>query len=311
MNTQSTNFQDRWLSPKGLLKVSVVVAIITIALKTLAWWLTSSVGLLSDAMESLVNLASAMFGLMMVTVAQTPADDDHPYGHHKAEYFSSGFEGILIMVAALGIVWMAIDRLLDPKPLETIGLGLVLSVVSSALNGWLAWVMMRVAKAQNSIALMADSKHLMADVWTASAVVVGLVLAVATHLIWLDSIVAIGVALVILKEGFALVWESSQGLMDEALNPKSRQIIQEVLDGFAHQDVIRFDHVVTRKSGQRCYVELHMHMPASWSLGRAAALRFNVEQALMSSMPGLRATIELLPSNMESNFATHAESEKH
>ena len=311
MNTQPSSFEERWLSPKGLLKVSVLVAIVTIALKTLAWWLTSSVGLLSDAMESLVNLASAMFGLMMVTVAQTPADDDHPYGHHKAEYFSSGFEGILIMVAALGIVWMAVDRLLDPKPLETIGLGLVLSVVSSGLNGWLAWVMMRVAKSQNSIALMADSKHLMADVWTASAVVVGLVLAVATHLIWLDSVVAMGVALVILKEGFSLLWESSQGLMDEALDPNSRQIIQEVLDGFSHHDVIRFDHVVTRKSGQRCYVELHMHMPASWSLGRAAALRFNVEQALMSSMPGLRATIELLPSNMESSFETHAESEKH
>ncbi len=311
MTPNPTSFEERWLSPKGLLKVSVLVAIVTIALKTLAWWLTSSVGLLSDAMESLVNLASAMFGLMMVTVAQTPADDDHPYGHHKAEYFSSGFEGILIMVAALGIVWMAIDRLLEPRPLETIGLGLVLSVVSSGLNGWLSWVMMRVAKAQNSIALMADSKHLMADVWTASAVVVGLVLAVATQLMWLDSVVALGVALVILKEGFSLVWESSQGLMDEALDPKSRELIQEVLEGFAHHDVIRFDHVVTRKSGQRCYVELHMHMPASWSLGRAAALRFNVEQALMSSMPGLRATIELLPSDMESHFETHPESEKY
>ena len=311
MTPNPTSFEERWLSPKGLLKVSVLVAIVTIALKTLAWWLTSSVGLLSDAMESLVNLASAMFGLMMVTVAQTPADDDHPYGHHKAEYFSSGFEGILIMVAALGIVWMAIDRLLEPRPLETIGLGLVLSLVSSGLNGWLSWVMMRVAKAQNSIALMADSKHLMADVWTASAVVVGLVLAVATQLMWLDSVVALGVALVILKEGFSLVWESSQGLMDEALDPKSRELIQEVLEGFAHHDVIRFDHVVTRKSGQRCYVELHMHMPASWSLGRAAALRFNVEQALMSSMPGLRATIELLPSDMESHFETHPESEKY
>lgn len=311
MSHEATSFEERWLSPKGLLKVSVVVAFVTIALKTLAWWLTSSVGLLSDAMESLVNLASAMFGLMMVTVAQTPADDDHPYGHHKAEYFSSGFEGILIMVAALGIVWMAVDRLLQPKPLETIGLGLVLSVVSSGLNGWLAWVMMRVAKAQHSIALMADSKHLMADVWTASAVVVGLMLAVATHLIWIDSLVAMGVALVILKEGFALLWESSQGLMDEALEPESRELIQAVLEDFAHQDVIRFDHVVTRKSGQRCYVELHMHMPASWSLGRAAAVRFNVEQALMGAVPGLRATIELLPSNMESHFESHAEADPH
>ena len=127
-----------WLTPKRLLTASVVVALLTITLKTLAWWITGSVGLLSDAMESLVNLASAIFGLVMVTIAARPADDDHPYGHHKAEYFSSGFEGILIIVAALGIIWAAVQRVFDPQPLEQLGWGLGLSVLSSALNGLLA-----------------------------------------------------------------------------------------------------------------------------------------------------------------------------
>ena len=142
----------------------MVVAIITIAMKTWAWWITDSVGLLSDAMESLVNLASAIFGLMMVTLASLPADEEHPYGHHKAEYFSSGFEGILIGVAALGIVWAAVERLLHPQAVGLLGWGLTLSVLSSALNGLLSWIMKTVAQEHRSIALMADSKHLMADV---------------------------------------------------------------------------------------------------------------------------------------------------
>ena len=150
---------SKLLTPKALLGASVGVAVVTIALKTLAWWLTDSVGLLSDAMESLVNLASAMFGLLMVTVAERPADEDHPYGHHKAEYFSSGFEGILIIVAGLGIVWAAAHRLVDPQPLEQVGLGLALSVASSALNGVLAWVMFYSAKLHRSMALDADARH--------------------------------------------------------------------------------------------------------------------------------------------------------
>ena len=173
MNTR-THSASKWLTPQGLLGVSVVVAIVTIALKTLAWWLTDSVGLLSDAMESVVNLASAVFGLMMVTVASRPADEEHPYGHHKAEYFSSGFEGILIVVASLGIVWAASHRFFDPQPIEQVGVGLTLSIISSALNGVLAWVMFRAAKAHRSVALQADAKHLVTDVWTSAGVVVGI-----------------------------------------------------------------------------------------------------------------------------------------
>lgn len=293
-------------TPRTLMWASVVVAIMTITLKTLAWWITDSVGLLSDAMESLVNLASAIFGLVMVTVAAQPPDDEHPYGHHKAEYFSSGFEGILIIVAALGIIWAASHRIFDPQPIEQVGLGLALSVGSSALNGLLAWVMFDAAKRHRSIALEADAKHLVTDVWTSVGVVIGIAMVSFTGWLWLDAVVAIGVALNILKEGVHLIWRSSQGLMDEAVEPEVIATIQETLAGFAHQRgevaIIRFDHVTTRKAGQRRFVDLHMHMPASWTLGRAAALRTSVEQALMSAVPGLRASIQLLPSDVEAHF---------
>ena len=294
------------LTPRRLLMASVVVALVTIALKTLAWYVTGSVGLLSDALESLVNLASAIFGLVMVTIAARPADDDHPYGHHKAEYFSSGFEGILIIAAALGIVWTAGHRLFDPQPLEQVGWGLALSVASSALNGLLAWVMFQAARAHRSIALEADAKHLVTDVWTSAGVVIGIALVQVTGWLWLDALVAIGVALNILKEGVHLIWRSSQGLMDEAVEPEVLATIQDTLAVFASSSgetpIIRFDHLNTRKAGQRRFVDMHMHMPAQWSLGRAAAVRASVEQALMSAVPGLRATIQLLPSDVEAHF---------
>ena len=262
-------------SAKTLLWASVVVAIITITLKTLAWYITDSVGLLSDAMESFVNLASAIFALMMVTIAQRPADEDHPYGHHKAEYFSSGFEGILIIAAALGIIWVAGHRLFDPQPIEQVGWGLALSVLSSALNGLLAWVMFRAAKEHRSIALEADAKHLVTDVWTSVGVVVGIALVHFTGWLWLDPLVAMGVAANILKEGFHLLWRSSQGLMDEAVEPEVMAAIQQTLEACVAANggagVIRFDHVSTRRAGQRRFVDLHMHMPAWGRLLRCAA----------------------------------------
>ncbi len=293
------------MSPKGWLVVSAVVALVTITLKTLAWWLTDSIGLLSDAMESVVNLASAMFGLLMVTLAAQPADEEHPYGHHKAEYFSAGFEGILILVAALGIIWAALHRLWDPQPVQQIGLGLALSVISSALNGWLAWVLFRAAQQHRSIALEADAQHLVSDVWTSAGVVVGMVMVSLSGWLWLDAAVAIGVALNILREGVHLVSRAFQGLMDQAVEPEVQAHIRAVLAEFEDQrgeaQIVRFDHVITRKAGQRRFVDLHMHMPASWTLGHAAALRLRVEQALMSAVPGLRASIQLLPSDVEAH----------
>jgi cation diffusion facilitator family transporter len=281
------------LSPQLLLRASIVVALLTIALKTLAWWITDSVGLLSDAMESLVNLASAVFALLMVTIARRPADADHPYGHHKAEYFSSGFEGLMIIVAALGIIWASVQRILTPHPLDELGWGLTLSV--------LAWAMLQSGREHRSIALEGDARHLITDVWTSAGVVIGVGLVALTQWNWLDPAVAIGVALNILREGAALMWKSSQGLMDEALEPEVMDEIQKTLATFKHH-TIRFDHISSRRSGQRRFVDLHMHMPASWTLGRAAAVRTSVEQALMSAVPGLRATIQLLPSDVEAHF---------
>ncbi len=288
-------------SPRTLLRASIAVAVITIVLKTLAWVVTDSVGLLSDAMESFVNLASAIFALLMVTIAQRPADNEHPYGHHKAEYFSSGFEGVLIIGAAAGIIWAAVQRLLEPQPVEQLGWGLALSIFSSGLNGLLAWVMFKAGKEHRSIALEADARHLVTDVWTSVGVVVGLAAVMLTGWLWLDPVVAIGVALNILKEGVHLMWRSSQGLMDEAVEPDVLAQIRRTLAEFEHR-TIRFDHLTTRKAGRRRFVDLHMHMPASWSLGRAAAVRTSVEQALMSAVPGLRASIQLLPSDVEAHF---------
>jgi cation diffusion facilitator family transporter len=284
------------------LKISIAVAVATIVLKTAAWWLTGSVGLLSDAMESVVNLAGAMFALAMVTIAARPPDDDHPFGHHKAEYFSSGFEGALIFAAAMAIIWAAVDRLFHPQPLERLSLGLALSVVSSVMNGVLAWAMLRKAHQHRSMALEADARHLFTDVWTSVGVVVGLVLAGVTGWQWLDPVVAIGVAANVAREGFGLVRRSTDGLMDRAVEPEVQRQIDEVLAGFAHPNTLRFDHISTRRAGQRRFVDLHMHMPAGWSLQRAAALRTSVEQALMSAVPGLRATIQLLPMDVEAHF---------
>ena len=283
------------------LKLSIAVALATIVLKTAAWWVTDSVSLLSDALESLVNLAGAMFALAMVTWAAQPPDEEHPYGHHKAEYFSSGFEGVLIFAAALAIIWAAAHRLHDPQPIEAVGLGIALAVVSSALNGALAWSMLRKAREVNSTALEADARHLVTDVWTSMGVVVGLLAVKATGWLWLDGAVAIAVALNILREGASLVWGAADGLMDRALEPEQRAEIDRVLAGFAHQ-AVRFDHVVTRRAAQRRYVDLHMHMPPAWTLGRAAAERLAVEQALMAAVPGLRASIQLLPLDAEAHF---------
>ena len=286
---------------KTLLRLSIATALVTIAVKGLAWWITGSVGLLSDAMESFVNLASALFAVAMVTIAQRPADADHPFGHTKAEYFSSGFEGLLIAGAAVAIIWAAARRLLAPQPIESLGWGLSLTIASSLLNWALAHRMMIGARAHRSIALEADARHLYTDVWTSVGVVLGLVIVHLTGWLVLDPLIAIAVALNILREGGRLAWRSIEGLMDTAVESDVRAEIDRTLARFAHS-TIRFDHIVTRRAGRRRFVDMHMHMPGGWSLRRAATLRGEVEQALMSDVHGLRASIQLLPSDVEAHF---------
>jgi cation diffusion facilitator family transporter len=250
-----------------------------------------------------VNLASASFALAMVTIAARPPDEGHPYGHHKAEYFSAAFEGFLIFGAAALIIWFAVVRLLNPQPLERLGWGMSLSVLSSAFNGALALLLFKAARTHRSIALEADARHLRTDVWTSIGVLVGVAAVALTGWLWLDPAIAIAVGLNILREGFRLVWRSSQGLMDEALDSETLAALHAALERIKAQapegDRLRFDDVVTRRAGQRLFADLHLHVPGDWTLQRAAALRDLVEQALMDAVPGLRVTIQLLPLGME------------
>ena len=288
---------SRWTTPENLLRISVVVAIATIGFKTVAWAVSGSVGLLSDALESLVNLVGALFALGMVTIAKRPADDDHPYGHTKAEYFSAGFEGLLIFGAAMAILWASVDRLLHPQPLEQLGWGLVLSLISTALNGGLAVVMLRAARQHRSAALEGDGRHLLTDVWTSVGVVLGLLLAMWTGWHWLDAVLGIAVALHILKEGGKLVWLSSQGLMDEAIDADTLATIDACVRRFEAErgGAVHSDRLNTRRAGAINFIDLHLHMPGDWSLAHATRLRMELEAALLRDVPNARITVEILP----------------
>lgn len=290
--------------PKTLLFISACVAVLTILLKMGAWYVTGSVGFLSDGLESFVNLAGAVFALVMVIIAERPADSDHPHGHHKAEYFSSGFEGLLIIIAALSILWMAVNRLLHPQPLEQLGWGMGLSLISTLINGGMAWVLLKAAQEHRSIALEADGKHLHTDVYTSIGVIAGLGLATVTGWQWLDPLIALLIALNILREGWRLLHRSSQGLMDSTASSEVNQLIHDTLKRFESHDAhgrpeVFFDHIMTRAAGQRNFVAMHLHLPAHWSLRAAAELRNQVEQALIAAVPTLQATIELMPCDLE------------
>lgn len=291
------------MSVQRWLHLSIAAALATIGLKTLAWWLTGSVGLLSDAMESFVNLAAAVFALWMVTVAHAPPDDEHPYGHAKAQYFSSGFEALLILGASAGIAWTAAHRFADPQPIAQPALGVALSMVSSVINGVVAWMLMRASREHHSIALEADARHLYTDVWTSIGVAVGVFLVQATGWLWLDPLLALGVAANITREAWGLLRRSVDGLMDHALEPQEQAALDAALARLAQEQgppgTVRFDHVRGRRAAQDKFCQLHMHVPGDWSLARAAAARAVAERELMATVPGLRVTIELLPRNVE------------
>ena len=281
------------------LYVSLAAAFVVIALKLGAWHLTGSVGFLSDALESLVNVVAAGFALLMVAIAGRPPDTDHPYGHTKAEYFSSALEGLLIGVAALGIAAEAVRRLLAPHPVHMVELGAVLNVAATLINLAVARWMLGGARHLRSIVLEADARHLLADVWTSAGVVLGVLLVPLTGWLWLDPVVGIVVAGHIVGEAWRLVARSVDGLMDRSLPDSDLAEVEQVLGRFRSED-LRFDHVRTRRAGTRRFVGMHMHMPAHWSLGRAAACRLQVERALTQHVAGLVVTIEMLPQGQES-----------
>ncbi|CQR38170.1 conserved membrane hypothetical protein [Thiomonas arsenitoxydans] len=287
------------MQARTYLRASLLAAIIVISLKLLAWKVTGSVGFLSDAMESIVNVAAAAFALFIVRIAEAPPDADHPYGHTKAEYFSSGVEGLLIGVAAALILIEAAKRLTHPQPISDVPLGAAISAAATVINLGVALWMLRGARRLRSIVIEADARHLLTDVWTSVGVIVAVMLVPLTGWLWLDPVIGIVVALHILREAFSLVKRSVDGLMDKSMDDADLAGLQAVLDRFRSND-LRFDHVRTRVAGTRRFASMHLHMPGGWSLQRAADCRYAVEKALIEAYPGMTVTIEMLTSAQES-----------
>ena len=266
--------------------LSIAAALATIALKTVAYVLTGSVGLLSDAVESIVNLVGAVMALSMLTVASRPADEDHSYGHSKAEYFSSGVEGTLILVAALSIAVAAGRRLLAPQPLEQIGVGLAVSVVASLINLAVALVLLRAGRQHHSITLEANAQHLFTDVWTSAGVIVGVAAVAGTGWLRLDPIVALLVAGNILWTGTRIVRKSVLGLMDTALPPEELVAVKAALDSHLN-DGIEYHALRTRQSGARRFVSLHVLVPGEWTVHRGHALLEDLEARIRAAVPNV------------------------
>jgi len=266
--------------------LSIGAALTTIALKSGAYFLTGSVGLLSDAVESLVNLAGAVMALIMLTIAARPADDDHVYGHSKAEYFASATEGFLILAAAIGIMWAAIQRLINPHPLEQLGIGLTVSVTASLVNFVVARILLKAGKQQHSITLEADAHHLMTDVWTSVGVIGGVAIAGFTGWNILDPLVAIAVALNIIWTGFQLVKRSVSGLMDEALPKSDQQKIKDVMRKYNEKGV-NFHALRTRQAAARRFISVHILVPGRWTVHAAHHVAEDFEADIRSALGGV------------------------
>jgi cation diffusion facilitator family transporter len=274
--------------------LSIGAALLTIALKTWAYFLTGSVGLLSDAAESVVNLVAAIIATWAVTYAAKPPDEAHSFGHYKAEYFSSGVEGALILVAATSIAIAAWERLQHPQPLEQLGIGLALTLIATALNGALAFAMLRASKRLRSITLRADAHHLLADVWTSGGVVLGLILVPITHWLILDPIIAFVVAANIVWTGFNLLRETGAGLLDTAMPEPERRIVADILANYASQG-IQFHALRTRVAGSRRFVALHVLVPGAWTVKQGHDLCEEIELRIGRSLPGTYVFTHLEP----------------
>lgn len=284
-----------------LLWLSVAAAVATITLKTVAWLLTGSVGLLSDAAESVVNLVAAVVAMAALRWASKPADEEHAYGHQKAEYFSAGVEGALILVAAGTIAAAAAVRLLDPQPIDQVGIGLVVSAVASAINFAVGFVLLRAGRRARSIVLEADGRHLMTDVWTSAGVIVGVAAVALTGWERLDPLIALAVAVNILVTGGGLVRRSAGGLMDRALEDTELHLVEEALDGFRRSGV-HFHALRTRQAGSRAFVEMHVLVPGAWTVQRGHDLAEEVEAAVREALPHAHVTTHIEPAEDPRSF---------
>jgi len=282
--------------------LSIAAAVVTMGIKFVSYLITGSVGLLSDALESSVNLVAAIGALVALTIAARPADAEHAYGHAKAEYFSALAEGIMIILAAATIVWTAVERLLHPQALEQVGIGLAVSMVAAAINLVVAQVLRRAGRAHRSITLEADGKHLMTDVWTSVGVLVGVGLVALTGIERLDPVVAIAVAINIVVSGVGLVRRSTQGLMDAALPEEQRDAVAAVLATHANSST-QFHGLRTRQAGHRSFMSVHVLVPGAWTVQRAHDLAERVERDLRATVPDLTVVTHIEPLEDPRSFA--------
>lgn len=263
--------------------LSLGAAAATIALKLAAYWLTDSVGLLSDALESIVNLVAALVAIWALTLASRPPDDEHAYGHSKAEYFSSGAESVMILLAAGGIALTAINRLQNPRPIENVWVGLLVSVVAAGINGAVALTLLRASRRLSSITLRADAHHLLTDVWTSGGVVMGVVLVNLTGWLPLDPLIAIAVAANIVWAGWRLLRETADGLLDIGWPAEQRRQVEQLLEPYRKQG-LQFHAIRTRIAGQRRFLSLHVLVPGEWSVQRGHALCEELELRIRAEL---------------------------
>jgi len=273
--------------------LSIAAAVATITMKSAAYILTGSVGLLSDALESMVNLAAAVVALLVLTLITRPANDEFTFGYSKAEYFSSGFEGGMILLAAAAIIFTAVHRLFNPVPLEQLGLGLAISVAASLINLVVAQVLMRAGRRYNSITLEADARHLMTDVWTTAGVLVGIALVWLTGLVWLDPIIALLVAANIIFTGYRLLVRSGRGLLDMALPQEELSSVKSILDSYKEQGV-SYHALRSRQAAARKFMVVHLLVPGNWSVRKGHTLAEKFEKQVIGTIPN-------------SNIVTHVE----
>lgn len=275
--------------------LSIGAAIVTISLKAAAWQTTGSIGLLSDALESIVNLVAAIVALIALTVAAREPDEEHAYGHSKAEYFSSGLEGGLIFLAACGIFYTAIPRLVDPQPLEAVGIGLVMATIASIINGLVGWRLMRAAREYRSITLESDARHLFTDVWTSVGLVGGLLIVAVTGWTRLDALLAIAVGIHIVFTGVELIKRSISGLLDAAISDEDIAAMTIVLDTYQQNQGVLTHAIRTRQAGRRRFVSMHVLVPGSWTVSRGHELVAELEADIRDALPGTSVFTHLEP----------------
>lgn len=289
--------ENRGLQPASLTRfawLSIAAALVTILMKTAAYLLTGSVGLLSDALESTVNLAAAVVALLVLRLIGRPADDEFTYGYSKAEYFASGFEGGMILLVAVGIILAAIPRLINPVPLDQLGLGLVISVLASLINLGVSLVLMRAGKRYGSITLEADARHLMTDVWTTAGVLVGVGLVWLTGFVRLDPLIALLVAANILYTGYRLLLRSGRGLLDMSLPSDDLEAVRAILDSYRPQGV-RYHALRSRQAAARKFLVVHLLVPGDWSVQKAHQLAEEIEIEVCRVLPNANTVTHVEP----------------